>query len=78
MYRIKLDTGAVDVLMDDPLMKPIQGSPVGLDGLQVRDNSSYYTNFGRGLFVRVPLQSDGTAAGAPEVLLRDVKGDDFT
>lgn len=78
IYRLNAKTGDIAVVMDDPLMKPPKGAPVGLDGVQIRDKNLYYSNAPLGLLVRTPLCANGTAAGPAEVILRDVEIDDFT
>ena len=78
IYRLNTKTGETAIVMDDPLMKPPTGAPVGLDGVQIRDKHLYYSNAPIGLLVRTPLHGNGTAAGPAEVILRDVKVDDFT
>ncbi|KAG6991200.1 hypothetical protein G7Y79_00055g089760 [Physcia stellaris] len=78
IYRLDAKTGDIAVVMDDPLMKPPKGAPVGLDGVQIRDKNLYYSNAPLGLLVRTPLCANGTAAGPAKVILRDVEIDDFT
>lgn len=78
VYRLNVHNGAIAVVIDDPTMKPPTGRPVGIDGIQIRDNTLYFTNAPKGLFVGIPLKADGTAAGPAEVLATGLEVDDFT
>lgn len=78
IYRLNTKTGDIAVVMDDPLMKPPQGAPVGLDGVQIRDKSLYYSNAPLGILVKTPILANGTAAGPAKIILRNVEIDDFT
>ncbi|KAL8785913.1 MAG: hypothetical protein Q9195_008434 [Heterodermia aff. obscurata] len=75
VYRLDTTTGETAVVIDDPSMK---GSPLGVNGLKIREGSLYFTNLGQGLFVRIPIREDGTPSGKAVVLSRDVTdADDF-
>lgn len=78
VYRLNVHTGATAIVIDDPTMRPPAGAPVGIDGVQIRDNTLYFTNAPKGLFVSIPLKADGTAAGPAEVLATGLEVDDFT
>ena len=77
VYSLNVGSGKTAVVIDDGSMKPPKGAPVGLDGIKIQDNSLYFTNAPLGTFVRVPLNGDGTPAGAAEVLLTGWEIDDF-
>lgn len=77
VYRLNVHTGAIAVVMDDPLMKPPSGGPVGIDGLQIRHSQLYWTNAGQGLLIKTPLSADGTAAGPSMILMKGLEMDDL-
>lgn len=78
VYRLNVNTGATAVVIDDPTMKPPAGAPVGIDGVQIRNNVLYFTNAPIGNFVRIPLRADGTAAGPAVIQAQNIEADDFT
>lgn len=78
VYRLCVNTGAVSVAIDDPTMKPPSGASIGIDGLQIHDKNLYFTNAPEGLFYKIPLHVDGTAAGSAEQLFNGWGMDDFT
>ena len=78
LYRVHVDTGVVEVAIEDPIMKPPQGSPVGIDGIKIRDKTLYFTNAPEKLLVKIPLHDNGSAAGSPEVISKAWEVDDFT
>lgn len=77
VYSLDVGSGETAVVMDDASMKPPKGRLVGLDGMKVQDHNLYFTNAPLGTFVRVPLNGDGTPAGAAEALLTGWVVDDF-
>lgn len=78
VYRLDVDIGDIAIVIDDPTMKPPAGAPVGIDGVQIRNNNLYFTNAPKQMFVKIPLKRDGTAAGPAEVLATGLEIDDFT
>ena len=77
VYSLDVGSGRTAVVMDDASMKRPEGAVVGLDGMKVQDHYLYFTNAFVGTFVRIPLNGDGTPAGAAEVLLTGWEIDDF-
>ncbi|KAL8831848.1 MAG: hypothetical protein Q9191_000637 [Dirinaria sp. TL-2023a] len=77
VYRLNVHTGAIAVVLDDPLMKPPRGGPVGIDGLQIRHSQLYWTNAGQGLLIKTPLYADGRAAGPSTMLMKGLEMDDL-
>ncbi|KAF7970901.1 hypothetical protein HWV62_22662 [Athelia sp. TMB] len=80
VYRVDTLSGNYSVVLDDPTMKAAAGSilHLGINGLHVRDNYLYYTSSTQGIFVRIPINDDGTAAGAAEIIAHNGLDDDFT
>jgi hypothetical protein len=74
--RLHVNTGeASNVITGDPLMAAM---PLGIDGVYVRDQRLYFTNFGRGYFGKVNLNADGTAARNLSLIVSGIVGDGFT
>jgi hypothetical protein len=79
VFRVDVLSGEYAVVLDDALMKYIPGGvPVGINGLHVRDKVLYFINSSQGLFAKVPIHTNGTAAGDFVVVARNGPGDDFT
>lgn len=70
VYRVDTDSGKYQVVLNDPLMSEI-------NGIHIRRESLYFTTSFVGVFGRVPIYSDGTAAGPVEVIAQIGFGDDF-
>ena len=77
VYSLSADTGAIKVVIDDPTMKPPSGDPVGIDGVQIFDNTLYYTNPYQQSLFKIPLRADGTAASSAELVATGWEVDDF-
>lgn len=65
------------VLLDHPLMRPAGNDSLGIDGLQVFNNTVYFTNPSKKIFAYVQLTEGGRIVGDVEVLLTGVEFDDF-
>jgi hypothetical protein len=79
VWRLNTRTGDRKIVIDDPLMKPAPGPIVlGINGIQIRNNALFFTNFFGFTFNRVPINPDGTAAAAASVVAKNGIGDDFT
>ena len=85
VYALNVQTGAYTVAISDALTAavsvPVFGH-AGINGLHVRDGDLYFTNTATGVFGRVPINTDGTAAGNASVVARVLAPtddfDDFT
>ncbi|KAL8823433.1 MAG: hypothetical protein Q9191_005858 [Dirinaria sp. TL-2023a] len=77
LYRVCVHSGAVEVVIEDPTMKPTPGNPVGIDGIKIRDKTLYFTNPCEKTFVKIPLHDNGTAAASSEVVAKGAEVDDF-
>src|SRR5436305_11689749 len=71
VWRVNTKTGEYKVVQDDALMRPVPEQIVlAINGLHARDGFLYFTNSLQGIFVRVPIYPDGTAAGTYEIVAR--------
>jgi hypothetical protein len=78
VWRLDTRSGDHQIAIDDPLMKPLPGPVVlGINGIHIRNNFLYFANSLRLTFNRVPIHSNGTAAGAAKVLVQSGLCDDF-
>ncbi|KAL8994976.1 MAG: hypothetical protein Q9169_005195 [Polycauliona sp. 2 TL-2023] len=77
LYRLNVNTGVNTIVIDDPSFKPPPGQLIGIDGLKIRDNTLYFSNFGFATINEIPIRADGTAAGSVVVVARDEQSDDI-
>jgi sugar lactone lactonase YvrE len=78
VWRLDTNSGNHQIAIDDPLMKPAAGPiPLGINGVNIRNGTLYFTNSFALTFNRVAIQSNGTAAGAAAVVVQNGPGDDF-
>ncbi|KAJ4857119.1 SMP-30/Gluconolaconase/LRE-like region domain-containing protein [Trichoderma breve] len=85
IWSLDIKTGHYEVAINNTFTKLYASPPFsasGVDGVHVRGNSVYFTNFGNGTFNKMPINSDGTSTG-PVTTIAHTKGpldqyDDFT
>lgn len=79
VWSLNVNNGQASKVLSDPLMKPTSAiAPTGINGIKVRSNSLYFTNTDQAIWAKIPLNSDGTAAGsATTVLSNFTAADDF-
>jgi hypothetical protein len=80
VYRVDTNSGQYQQVLSDPLMTPA-GPPfpqLGINGIHICSNFVYWANTFQGVFARIPIHADGTAAGPAAVLVNIGLGDDFT
>ena len=81
VFRVDINTGAYRTVQDDPTMKGLPGGrlPIGINGVRVRNGNLYFTNSDQNLFVKVPINVDGTVSGAYITIVKSTQGtfDDF-
>lgn len=67
VFRVDASSGQYAKVIDLPDMKrtPGMNPSLGVNGLKVIGSSLYYTSTNQQLFVRLPLNADGTPAGNP-------------
>ncbi|KAG8531955.1 uncharacterized protein KY384_003591 [Bacidia gigantensis] len=83
ILAINTVTGASTVAINDPLLLPANGNPIGINGLKLHGNTLYFTNSGLNTFNRVPIDlTTGAALGPATVIATGLTGkgiayDDF-
>ncbi|KAE8310441.1 hypothetical protein BDV41DRAFT_566511 [Aspergillus transmontanensis] len=84
VFRVDTDTGTAEIAFKDPLLTaPSNAStPIGVNGLKIAGGYMYFTNTGREIFARVPIDGLGRKTGEIEVIaaLNDAESynwDDF-
>ncbi|KAH8703477.1 hypothetical protein BGW36DRAFT_423039 [Talaromyces proteolyticus] len=83
IWRINIDTGAVDCPISDPLLKQVSGSSTpGVNGLHASptDPYLYFTNSAMAIFGRVLISSSGSQLASAETVVAasgDNAYDDF-
>ncbi|RFU77337.1 hypothetical protein TARUN_4889 [Trichoderma arundinaceum] len=85
IWSLDINTGSYEIAINNTFTVLYPSPPFsasGVDGVHVRGNSVYFTNFGNGTFNEMPINQDGTSAG-PVTTLAHTKGpldqfDDFT
>ena len=76
LYQVDIRSGETAVWLEHETLAPNPDFPTypGANGVKIHDGTVYVTNSGQALLVRIPL--DGTAAGVPEAVTRDLVLDD--
>ncbi|MDI1487891.1 MAG: hypothetical protein OHK93_007164 [Ramalina farinacea] len=76
VYRVDTKAGTYEIVQDDATMK---ATGLGVNGLRVRNGNFFFTNGGKNTFTKVPINRDGTAAGAYQTIVTNTVGsfDDF-
>jgi hypothetical protein len=85
IWSLDIETGNYKVAINDTFTALYSSPPFsasGVDGVHVRGDAAYFTNFGSGTFNKVLINEDGTPAG-PVTTIAHTKGpldqyDDFT
>ncbi|EHK20908.1 uncharacterized protein TRIVIDRAFT_136558, partial [Trichoderma virens Gv29-8] len=85
IWSLEIETGHYEVVINNTYTQLYPSPPFsasGVDGVHVRSDSVYFTNFGNGTFNKMPINSDGSPAG-PVTTIAHTKGpldqyDDFT
>jgi hypothetical protein len=68
LYKLDLRSGAYSIAIDDPTMKKVGSSPIGINGVKVLRNYVYYTSSSQSLFCRVPVDGNVTLTGPVQVV----------
>jgi hypothetical protein len=63
--------------INDTSMYPTASKAAGINGLKYQNGYLYYTNTGTSSYCRVPIYSNATASGKPELIVQVMKGDDL-
>ena len=78
VYRLDVKTKEAKVVIQDPTMSPVAPSPIGVNGLKIRNGNLFFTSSSQKLFVKIPINPNGTPAGPAVKLSTDALADDFT
>ena len=77
VYKLNVKTRQIDVVLEDPTMKPTAAVPYGINGVHFRDGALYFTNGAQSIFAKFPISADGVATGPVTVISREGFSDDF-
>ncbi len=78
IWRVDTTSGAYSIAIDDPLFKPIEPSPLGVDGIHIVNDELYFTNLGINLVGKLAITAEGSAAGPVQnISTLAVAPDDF-
>ncbi|MCJ1282141.1 hypothetical protein MMC26_001464, partial [Xylographa opegraphella] len=68
--RLNVITGEHNVALQNPFFAPTGKIPLGINGIRTFDGHLYFLNSAQGVYGRVPLNDDGSAAGEVQVVAR--------
>jgi len=63
VWRVDTVTGAYQIVIDDPMLKPTPTFALGINGLEVHKNKLYFTNSAQGIFGVVRINNQGLPQG---------------
>ena len=68
IWKVDVNTGAYSKIIENAALNPPTATSFGINGLRMSGNSLYFSNSGQGTIGRIPVNGDGSAAGAVEIL----------
>jgi hypothetical protein len=80
VYTLNVITGTYKVTIDDAKMKALSTAitPLGINGVKIRNGYLYFSNTGNPIFSRIPISSTtGCATGSSSVVASIPQVDDF-
>jgi hypothetical protein len=80
LYTLNVDSGTYQVTIDDPKMKALSTAitPLGINGVKIRDKCLYFSNTGNPIFSRISISfTTGFATGPSSVVASILQVDDF-
>ncbi|KAF2762202.1 hypothetical protein EJ05DRAFT_473120 [Pseudovirgaria hyperparasitica] len=80
IWKIDTKSGAAEIFLDDPALKPVQDGTsllLGINGLKVQNTDIYFTNSFQQLYGRVKLDRKGEIVGEVEILAQGFFADDL-
>jgi len=80
VWSVNIKTGAYKIVIQDAQFLPTAALSLGINGIHTKKNVLYWTNSALGTFGSVPINADGSAAGAIVAIAHAVdstKFDDF-
>ncbi|MCJ1465108.1 hypothetical protein MMC07_003724 [Pseudocyphellaria aurata] len=81
VYRLETQTGMIDKVLDDPLMKPgssaFGNATNGINGIRTKRGELFFTNHHQNILARIPIDHRGTSKSDAKVVARIDGVDDF-
>jgi sugar lactone lactonase YvrE len=78
VWRINTADGKYSQAIDDPVFKPTDAVPLGVNGIRIQDDGLYFTNLATNTVGRIAITPDGKAAGPVQLLTsKALAADDF-
>ncbi|MFO1184450.1 MAG: hypothetical protein U1E56_06660 [Bauldia sp.] len=77
LYRIDVAAKSVDLWYDDAASAPGKDSPIGVNGIKVKNGWVYYSSFPRNGVFKLQLGADGKPQGGPVKVEEGIRVDDF-
>lgn len=78
VWRVNTATGDHSMMIDDPTFKPTDAVPLGVNGIQIRNDELYFTNLATNSVGKLTITSSGDAASAILMLTsKALAADDF-
>lgn len=78
IWRVNTASGHQQKVIDDPLFKPTEAVPLGVNGIHVLDDQLYFTNLATNLVGRLKITITGDAAGPVQIVTTSaLLADDF-
>ncbi|PSN59311.1 hypothetical protein BS50DRAFT_474325, partial [Corynespora cassiicola Philippines] len=79
VVKVDTKTGRSSIILQDELMTSTStGFQLGINGLHALGDRLFFTNYNRGLFASIPINtSSGLATGPVDIIVNGTAGDDF-
>jgi hypothetical protein len=78
IWRVNTATGNYTKAIDEPIFKPTEAIPLGVNGIHILNNELYFTNLATNSVGKVAITPEGRAASAIQVLTdKALAVDDF-
>jgi sugar lactone lactonase YvrE len=78
VWRVNTADGKYSQAIDDAAFKPTDAVPLGVNGIRIQDDELYFTNLATNAVGRIPITSNGNAAGPVQLLTsKALAADDF-
>ncbi|KAH9890725.1 hypothetical protein F4778DRAFT_365725 [Xylariomycetidae sp. FL2044] len=77
IWRIDISSGKSSIGFQDPLLDLAENTMFGPDGVKIRADELFFTNPGKLIIGKIPIDASGYATG-PASIVAPVGGDDFT
>lgn len=77
VWKVDVNTGSHEIVLDDPLFKAPPNGQVAVNGLLVGDSTLYFSSTSRGIIGALPINCEGHATGSSRVVGHADNADDF-